>query len=55
MKKDETHFSPHRIEEAARTADAISRARATGSTAGQAALDQARDRLDAGVAGKLVL
>ncbi len=26
MKKDERHFSPRRIEEAARTADAISRA-----------------------------
>ncbi len=40
MKKDERHFSPKRIEEAAQTADVISRARAA------AGVDQSRDRLD---------
>lgn len=54
MKKDDTHFSTRRVEEALRTGDAIQRAR-TASSAGRAAVDQSRDRLDAVIQDKYQL
>lgn len=45
MNDKSPHFSRGRIEEAARTSDAIQRARAVDAGAGQAALAQAKDRL----------